>query len=147
MTVPHRRASAAALSRRVLACLCASNALVGADARAAESKFFPKSDVILSCLENGQPRPVCTFICGGGYSLSFDGVSRVEIYTHGHPGRTDQRVWIAVEHVLGNPHNPNDRTVSYVFSTPINACNWDSARLAGGNSELRRELRIEKFDQ
>lgn len=77
-------------------------------------------DVVLECVRNGEASPTCYYSClmSTGFvppaclkppcppqqpsvpasGFGFSGVTRVEMYYYGEPGRDDGRFWVAVEH-------------------------------------------------
>lgn len=115
-------------------------------APAAEAaQLIPKSDVEVGCYRNGEPAYACDLNCGGGYSLSVDGVRRIEIYANGKAGRPDQRVWLAVERKQGGRQD-SPTLVEVMYLTSINACNWTTPKFVG-TPPARIEMRFEKFDQ
>ena len=115
-----------------------------ANSQVPTARVLPKADVIVSCYQDGTPAYSCNLKCGGGASISFSNVGRIEIYSKGSSGRPDQRIWMGVER-RPNPAIASPTILEFMYLTNINACNWTTPELI--SERVRLELRIEKFDQ
>ncbi len=103
-------------------------------------------DIVFECFANDQPAEYCQFSCGselnqgGGKSVSWGNVSRVEIFHKGASGRSDERSFVFVR-FRAAPGSP--QAIAGLYIGPPIYCLADI--LSVGGSGVRYELRITKF--
>jgi hypothetical protein len=147
--------------------LGAGTAFITVQTGSAQNLLPAKPDVVLECYQANAPTSACRFSCWNpfpspgqtthppntppeseGNGLTFMYSSRVEMYSKGYPGRTDQRVWVAVRSSTQPGPNPKLQRTVFLSLASTMTCSWEGPETGAPlNIPAVPEWRITQFNQ